>query len=71
MRPIRDELAVFETVVFDGAPGTKAEFNETFRIPYEGVYSTYFLFGKHKVVENTATVGEDKASDDSQNKDQK
>ena len=70
MRPIRDELTVFETVVFDGAPGTKVEFNQTFRIPYEGVYSTYFLFGKHMVIENTATVGEESASDDSKNKDQ-
>mgnify|MGYP000890466915 CR=1 FL=1 len=25
-------------------------YNQTFSIPYEGVFSTYFLFGKHKPV---------------------
>ena len=41
-------MAVFETVNFDGGPEIKATFNETFTIPYEGVFSTYFLFGKRQ-----------------------
>ena len=46
--PIKKDFAVFETVIFKGSPDTIANFNETFSIPSEGVFSTYFLFGKHK-----------------------
>jgi len=36
--------------VFSGLDNTTAYFNDTYTIPLEGVYSTYFLFGKHRPV---------------------
>lgn len=45
---IKNDFAVFETVIFPGSSNTVANFNETFSIPTAGVFSTYFLFGKHK-----------------------
>ena len=48
--PVKEELTVFKTIIFDGNPDTVANFNETFRIPYEGVFSTYFLFGQYKTI---------------------
>ena len=39
-------------MVFNGKPANESiYFNKTFSIEKEGVFSTYFLFGKHKEVD--------------------
>jgi len=45
--PIKRNFAVFETVVFKGDVNSTVFFNQTFSIPNEGIFSTYFLFGPH------------------------
>lgn len=51
LEPIRKKFAVFQVDVFQGDKNQTNNFNRTFSIPTEGVYSTYFLFGPHKPVE--------------------
>ena len=59
MEPIHKEFAVYQTTIFSGNTTATVLYNETFTIPDEGVYSTYFLFGKHKPVEPPDTDFED------------
>ena len=40
--------------MFPGTSNQTYTFNKTYTIPSEGVYSTYFLFGKHHDVEASA-----------------
>ena len=59
--PMKKEFAVYETTVFlqSKASNSIVYYNQTFSIPNEGVFSTFFLFGKHKPLETTSTIGDD------------
>jgi len=58
--PIKTAFAVYETVVFSGALNSTTFYNQTFSIPSDGVFSTFFLFGKRKLVEDhESTIDED------------
>ena len=46
--PTKRNFAVFETVVFKGVVNSTVFFNQTFSIPNQGIFSTYFLFGPHR-----------------------
>jgi len=45
LAPIRKDFAVYEVEIFEGTPNVTTPYNHTFSMPYEGVFSTYFLFG--------------------------
>ena len=59
LEPIHKEFAVYQTTIFQGNTTATVYYNETFTIPDEGVYSTYFLFGQHKSVEAPGSDLED------------
>ena len=48
LSPISHDFAVYQVKVFPGTANQTYVYNQTFTIPSEGVYSTYFLFGKHR-----------------------
>lgn len=43
---------MYEVKIFNGSSNNTVWFNQTFSIPYEGVFATYFLFGPHKNLED-------------------
>ena len=61
LAPMRKKFAVYQVDVLQGMPNTTSYYNKTFSIPSEGVFSTYFLFGQHRVVDPDAEPeGEEK-----------
>ena len=58
---MKKEFAVYETTVFQQMKAADAVvyYNQTFSIPNEGVFSTFFLFGKHRPIEPTSTFDDD------------
>ena len=56
--PVSEELTVFKTIIFDGNPDTSVDFKATYKIPYEGVFSTYFLFGQYKTIKLDSENGD-------------
>ena len=59
LEPIKREFAVYETTIFEGKSNSTVNYNQTFSIPNEGVFSTFFLFGKHHPVEVNTSFDED------------
>ena len=57
--PMKKEFAVFTTTIFQGNANSTVYYNQTFSIPNEGVFSTFFLFGKHKPIEPTSSLDDD------------
>ena len=57
--PMKKEFAVFATTIFQGNANSTVYYNQTFSIPNEGVFSTFFLFGKHKPIEPTTSLDDD------------
>ena len=57
--PMKKEFAVFTTTIFQGNANSTVYYNQTFSIPNEGVFSTFFLFGKHKPIEPNTSFGDD------------
>ena len=57
--PMKKEFAVYETTIIQGKANQVINYNQTFSIPNEGVFSTFFLFGKHRPLESTTGIGED------------
>ena len=52
--PIRLMFAVYDKVLFKGKVNTTTMYNQTYSIPSEGVFSTFFLFGPHHPIEPEA-----------------
>ena len=61
--PIKKDLAVYDTFIFAGTPNVTSFFNQTYSIPSEGVFSTFFLFGKHRPAEESEKSFGDEVSD--------
>lgn len=68
--PIQQNFAVYETIILNGniasgkdASGSETDFNATYRIAYEGVYSTYFIFGKYRAGADSIGAFEDEVDD--------
>ena len=57
--PMKKEFAVYATTIFQGNSNSTVYYNQTFSIPNEGVFSTFFLFGKHKSIEPASSFDDE------------
>lgn len=51
LEDLKDDFTVHETINFSGKRNQTIMYKETFKIPRKGIYSTFFLFGKHRPVD--------------------